>query len=605
MLNLTAITAFNPFVHREKRARMIRRAACLSFLAALALAGLAASADGSSRSRASAVPAKEGTGVIVRARPGREAAAEALVARLGGTVRLRFRIIGGFSATLPRGAAAVLRRSDAVLSVTANRALQPQGSAYSTAYDPSSDGYSMAAITQLTGARDWWNAGYTGQGVDIALIDSGVSPVQGLSDPGKVVNGADLSLESQAPNLHYLDAYGHGTFMAGLIAGRDSAPSAGAPASTYLGMAPDARIVSVKVATADGGTDISQVIAAIDWVVQHRTDSGLNIRIINLSYGTNSPQGYQTDPLAYAVEQAWKSGLVVVAAAGNTGYQHSKGAPGLADPAFDPYDIAAAASDTMGTLDTKDDVVASYSASSCDGGSCKDPDLTAPGSHVQGLRVPNSFIDVNHPEGFLSSRYFRGSGTSEATAILSGAAALVLQKYPNLTPDQLKKMLIESTVSLHGTDGHGQGHGEIQLTKALKRKPDNWHQDAKPSNGAGSIESARGQDHLTRDGVVLQGEQDIFGMTISTSGLATAEAAGNSWSGGNWNGNSWSGNSWSGNSWSGNSWSGNSWSGNSWSTGSWSGNSWSGNSWSTADWSGNSWSGNSWTGGSWAGAFWG
>ena len=106
-------------------------------------------------------------------------------------------------------------------------------------------------------------------------------------------------------------------------------------------MAPDARIVSVKVGVADGGTDVSQVIAAIDWVVQHRNDSDLNIRVINLSYGTNSAQDYTVDPLAYAAEQAWKAGIVVVAAGGNYGFQsHMNNAPALADPAIDRYVLA-------------------------------------------------------------------------------------------------------------------------------------------------------------------------------------------------------------------------------------------------------------------------
>ncbi len=581
------------------------RAASLAFLTALCLAGLATSAAGAGSPAASAVSVDKAGGLIVRARPGREAKAEALVEKLGGAVRLRLRIVNGFSATLPPGALPTLRASGAILSVTPNRAMQPQSSSYSASYDPSSDPYSMSSVTQLTGARDWWNAGYTGQGVDVALIDSGVSPVQGLNGSNKLVNGPDLSLESQAPNLRYLDTYGHGTFMAGLIGGRDAAPSSQAPPSTYLGMAPDARIVSLKVATADGGTDVSQVIAAIDWVVQHRADNGLNIRVLNLSYGTNSLQDYESDPLAFAVEQAWKKGIVVVAASGNTGFQKGKGAPGLADPAFDPYVVGVAASDTLGTADPKDDVVASYSASSCGGGACKNPDYTVPGSHMQGLRVANSFIDSNHPEGFLSSRYFRGSGTSEATAIATGAIALVLQKYPNLSPDQVKKFFQHWAYNMKGQKVEAQGSGEIQLTPMLGKVPENFNQKFRDSNGRGSIESSRGQDHLTRNNVVLGGEKDIFGSPISTGSLANAEAAGNSWSGGQWNGNSWSGNSWSGNSWSGMTWSGNSWSGMTWSSSVWTGNSWSGNSWSSANWSGSSWSGNSWTGGSWAGAFWG
>lgn len=568
---------------------MIRRAAALMLLTTAVVAGMAASATGSSSASRAAAPGKADGTAIVRARPHREAAAEALVAKLGGTVRLRLAIIGGFSATLSEAAVAALRASGLVLSVTDNHRLKPE----SANYDPSSDGYSMAQITQLSGARAWWSSGYTGKGVDVALIDSGVAPVQGLSSADKVLDGPDLSLESQASNLRYLDTYGHGTFMAGLIAGRDAAPSPSAPAATYLGMAPDARIVSLKVADADGGTDVCQVIAAIDWVVQHAHDSGLNIRVLNLSYGTNSVQSYTVDPLAYAVEQAWKHGLVVVVAGGNDGFQKKKNAPALADPAVDPFVLALGTADTQGTQTLSDDNASSFSPWPKKG-STRSVDLVAPGAHMQGLRVPNSWIDVNHPEGYLSTRYFRGSGTSESTAITSGAVALILQKYPNATPDQVKKLLTSTAVAIGGKS-QAIGAGELRLGPALTASLPTSTQTWTASTGTGSLELSRGTDHLTRDGVVLTGEKDIFGAQVNTSLLAGLEADGNSWSGGTWNGNSWSGNSWSGNSWSGNSWS----------SGTWTGNSWSGNSWSSTDWSGNSWSGNSWSGGSWAGDSWG
>ena len=201
----------------------------------------------------------------------------------------------------------------AIIFVMAFGMIRSGASWGSSGYDSASDPYSMQNITAGDGVQAWWKAGYTGQSVDVALIDTGVSPVAGLSAPGKVVNGPDLSLESQSPSLQYLDTNGHGTFMAGLIAGDDGQPGG------YRGVAPGARILSVKVGVADGGVDVSQVIAAIDWVVQHRNDNGMNIRVINLSYGTNSTQAYSVDPLAYAVEQAWKAGIVVVAAAGNSG----------------------------------------------------------------------------------------------------------------------------------------------------------------------------------------------------------------------------------------------------------------------------------------------
>ena len=477
-----------------------------------------------------------------------------------------------------------------------------------SAYDPAADAYSMQNITAGDGVQDWWNAGYTGKGVGVAVIDTGVAPVQGLNSPGKVVNGPDLSLESQSPGLQYLDTNGHGTFMAGLIAGNDG------QSGGYRGVAPDAHIVSLKVGVADGGTDVSQVIAAIDWVVQHRNDNGMNIRVINLSYGTNSTQPYGVDPLAYAVEQAWKAGIVVVAAAGNSGYQTGASAQGLADPAYDPQIIAVGGADTNGSATPWDDQVASYSAgaASCSS-ACRAPDLIAPGSHMQGLRVPGSYIDQNNPAGVLGSRYFRGSGTSEATAFTSGAVADLLQRYPQLTPDQVKQMLTSSCDKLSSFNWKQQGCGEIDLDKLLAASVPSVfasQQYNAPSTGTGSLEASRGTDHISSNGVVLQGEQDIFGKPFVSGAMAALEAAGSSWSGGMWNGSvwtgsSWSGSSWSGSSWSGSSWSGSSWSGSSWSGSSWSGSSWSGSSWSGSSWSGSSWSGSSWSGGSWLGASWG
>jgi serine protease AprX len=455
-------------------------------------------------------------------------------------------------------------------------------------YEAASDPNSMASTAQYTGATAWWNTGYTGRGIDVAVIDSGVSPVSGLDAPGKVVYGPDLSLESQAPNLSDYDTYGHGTFMAGLI---------GANGDDYRGMAPDARIISLKVATADGGADVSQVIAAIDWVVEHAHDSGLNIRVLNLSYGTNSSQASSIDPLAYAVEQAWKHGIVVVASAGNTGYQRGANAPGLADPAYNPYVLAVGASDSMGTTATKDDRVAAFSASSAGCGACKNPDLLAPGAHLQGLRVGNSWIDAHHPEGVINERYFRGSGSSQAAAIMSGAVALVLQKYPTMSPDLVKRFFQTKAVKLASFDSQAQGAGEIQLGPMANATPQ-WPytgQKFTAASGTGSLELSRGSDHVTRDGIVLRGDQDIFGIPVDEGALAQSEANASSWSGDDWNGSTWSASTWSASSWSGSTWS----------ASSWSASTWSGSTWSASTWSGSSWSGSTWSGQSWATAGWG
>ncbi|HWS46968.1 MAG TPA: S8 family serine peptidase [Acidimicrobiia bacterium] len=491
-------------------------------------------------------------------------------------------------------------------------ALSAAPSHASTSYDPASDPYSMANIDSIIGANAWWDAGYTGAGVDVALIDTGVTPVEGLATAGKVVNGPDLSFESQAPNLANLDTNGHGTFMAGLIAGHDSAlsaPYSAAPASQYRGVAPDARIVNVKVGSADGGVDVSQVIAAIDWVVQHKNDNGMNIRVLNLSYGTNSTQDSGSDPLSYAAEQAWKAGIVVVAAAGNTGYQTGAGAPGLADPAYNPYVLAVGGYDTMGTASTSDDTVGAYSASGTGCWGCRHPDLVSAGSHLQGLRVPNSYIDATYPQAALGDRYFRGSGTSEAAAITSGAVALILQKYPTLSPDGVKNLLRKNALRPSYSSSWtstSTGSGELSLPRIATASP-NWSYAQwwlTPSTGTGSLEAARGSDHLTADGVTLTGEQDIFGQPFNSSAMAAAEATASSWNGGVWNGSTWTGSTWSGSTWSGSTWSGSSWSGSSWSGHSWSGSTWSGHTWSDANWSGSSWSGSTWSGHSWSGGDW-
>ena len=463
------------------------------------------------------------------------------------------------------------------------------GSASAASYNHATDAGSMYNITQTIGAQAYWQRGLTGKGVDVAVIDSGASPVPGLDAPGKVVHGPDLSFESQAPTLRNLDTYGHGTFIAGIIAGRGSGAVAGAYAgdkTNFLGVAPDARILSLKVASSDGATDVSQVIAAIDWVVQHKNDNGMNIRVLNLSFGTDSTQDYRVDPLAFAVEKAWNAGIFVVAATGNEGFVRRTGS--LTNPAIDPLILAVGAADTHGTQGYGDDTVATFSST----GSWSRPvDILAPGAHIVSLRDPGSYIDKHYGStGYVTSTLFRGSGTSESAAMVSGAAALIIQQHPEITPDTLKHLLLGNGEALEHAASTAQGRGEINLRRTLNARVVPHRQFVQPSTGGGSLDAARGSVRVSKDGSELRGEEDVFGHSFDSKAVADAEEHGGSWSEGDWNGNSWSGSSWSGSSWSGNSWSGSSWSGSSWSGSSWSGSSWSGSSWSGSSWSGSSWS---------------
>jgi serine protease AprX len=532
--------------------------------------------------------------VIVREAPGAGDVPEQLVEASGGIIGRRLEIIDGFAADLPREAIEWLTPNPAIRSITPNAPLQLQGRGYAAAGDVGS----MLHTTSIVGANWYWSQGFTGAGVDVAIIDSGVTPVPGLDQAGKLVHGPDLSFESQAPNLVHLDTFGHGTFMAGLIAGYDGGVnlSLGQTLKNYVGMAPGAHIVSVKVADAHGGTDVSQVIAAIDWVVQHRHDAGLDIRVLNLSFGTDSAQPYVLDPLAFAAEVAWHSGIFVVVAAGN-----SSASGRLMDPAMDPWVMAVGADDPHETVATIDDTILSFSAR---GDGVRNPDLVAPGKSLQGLRVPGSYIDVNHPEGRIDERYFRGSGTSQAAAIVSGAAALVIQQRPGITPDELKALLMATAQPLPAADTRGQGSGLLSLRTTLRAPTVPSVQSWQPATGTGSLELARGGKHLVLDGVPLDGERDIFGAPFDSAAMAAATLSQTTWSGGVWNGSAWTGDGWSGNEWSANEWSGASWSGSEWSASEWSANEWSGSEWSASEWSGSEWSASEWSGSEWSASEW-
>ncbi len=481
--------------------------------------------------------------------------------------------------------------------------LDPQGAGWEDAsslqsYDPSTYLGSMIHVGYKVGVDAYWSQGYTGTGVDVALIDTGVAPVAGLNATGKVLNGPDLSFESQSTAFRYLDTNGHGTHLAGIIAGRDNAaptiPSILDSGNLFLGIAPGARIVNVKVGTYDGAVDVSQVIAAIDWVTQNRNKNGLNIRVLNLAYGTDSTQSAVLDPLSHAVERAWKAGIVVVVASGNDG-----NASPVRMPATNPFVITVGAIDGMRLNGKSAQPIPTWS--NC--GTTRTVDVVAPGASIVGLRNPGSKADLDYPTARVAGRYFLGSGTSQASAVVSGAAALVLSHRPALTPDQVKSVLKQSAAPMRKVSQACQGAGVVDLYGAWWATP-GAAQTFAASTGFGTLEASRGTEHLTNNGVMLTGEKDIFGRPFYSPIWSVLASTGTSWWEGTWNGSVWTGSSWSGSSWSGSSWSGSSWSGSSWSGSSWSNMTWNGSSWSGSSWSGSSWSGSSWSGSSWSGQRW-
>jgi subtilisin family serine protease len=564
------------------------------------------------------------TSVIVR---GQNAACapslDQTLTALGGRMTRTLAILDGGAAVVPAGELAALSASPCVVAVTKDATLSPTSIG---SYDPTQDTGSLYNTTLMINAQKAWSKGFTGKGVGVALIDTGVAPVQGLNGPGQVINGPDLSFASQSPSLIYNDEYGHGTHLAGIIAGNDlygqPAPTGGllgglvntlnstlnggngqtsryvGDTNHFIGVAPDSHVLNMKVGDENGVVDVSQVIASIDWIVQHKNDPGLNIRVINLSYGTTSGQAYTLDPLAYAAEVAWRNGIVVVTAAGNGGNSSAS----LNDPAYDPFVLAVGAADTMSTNTYSDDVVASFSNA---GDGTRNPDLVAPGVHVESLRDPGSNIDLQYGStATVGTRFFLGSGTSQAAAVVSGAVALYYSAHPYASPNTVKKALVKSATPLNNQPATLQGAGELNVAAAIGRDVDNSAQKFTPSTGTGTLDAARGGMNVTANGVALTGETDIMGNAWSSASMAQAEASTSAWNGGTFNGAAWSGAGWSGAGWSGAGWSGAAWSGAGWSGAAWSGAAWSGSTWDGAGWSGAGWSGAGWSGAGWSGAGW-
>jgi serine protease AprX len=451
----------------------------------------------------------------------------------------------------------------------------------------------LKQVRTIIGADAGAAAGLTGEGVGVALIDTGVAPVSGLP-AARIVNGPDLSLESQAANLRYLDTFGHGTHMAGIIVGDDTSTGT-------VGISPAVKLTSIKVGTATGTVDVSQVITAVDWVVEHRMDDPANpIKVINLSYGSGGTPNTWDDPLAFAVEKAWQAGILVVAAAGNDGND----AGTLANPASDEWILTVGAAATKGTVSPADDELASFTNLPRGG---KQVNVLAPGVSILSLRDSGSYVDNTYPAARVGETLFRGSGTSQAAAVVSAAAALLLQARPTARPDQVKDWLVKSATRVPNGVAANLGLQEINVNAALARssvstQTPTWNR----SSGAGALDSARGSSRVVFDNATLSGQRSVWGA-FSSPAWAARSAAGNSWVGGTWMGFRLAGDDWSGTSWAGRTWAAATWSNStpwsgtakSWTDPSWSGRAWTGRAWTSGAWTARSWSSDDWSSAYW------
>jgi serine protease AprX len=399
-------------------------------------------------------------------------------------------------------------------------------------------------------------AGADGSGIGVAVIDTGIADVPDLARRVQPVvddNGREQRCLNLSGEPDCRDSYGHGTFVAGLIAG-DGSSSGG----VVRGVAPGARLTSVKVAGRDGSTDVSTILAAIQWAVTYKDQYGL--RVLNLSLGTDSSQSYRVDPLNFAVEKAWAAGLAVVVAAGNLGPD----AATVTKPADDPFVISVGAVDDRGTAGLGDDLLPNFSSRGptlADG--LSKPDLVAPGGHLLSLRAPGSTIDTQFPPT-SPGPYRRGSGTSMSAAVVSGAVALMLQMDPSLTPDRLKFALADTAAGAADTDPHAVGAGVPSAYRAVTSAgPGVANIGVARSNGLGRLDLSRGSVSVQADGLV--------GLPLDATTSAqlllwrpTAYTA-SAWSDASWTRSPFADVMWPGTTWAeGRNWQGRNWQGRNW-----------------------------------------
>ena len=298
----------------------------------------------------------------------------------------------------------------------------------------------MTSFNDSVQAPGAWKKPYTGKGVGVAVIDTGIAG--DLADfRSSQANAASRVIVSAVTNPYAktaTDTYGHGTHVAGIIAGNATNRPASDPLyGDYAGVAPEANLISVKTADEKGEATLLDVIYGLQFAVDFKDT--YNIRVVNLSLESDQAQSYQIDPLDAAVESAWLKGIVVVAAAGNRG---SSGDAVRYAPGNDPYAISVGAVDDQGTKNTTDDALADWSSRGTTQDGFQKPEVVAPGAHIVSNLAPKSAFASMCPSCIVSGQYIRAGGTSMSAPMVAGAAAVMLEAYPAMTPDQVKGALV-------------------------------------------------------------------------------------------------------------------------------------------------------------------
>jgi len=376
------------------------------------------------------------------------------VENLGGRISGSLSIINAFSAEMTAEAAVELSRLEAVHWVSLDAKVASSGCSQCIDTKNLVNSYNST----IRADKVWNDSPYLqGQGVGVAVVDSGINPNGDLyTNTGVNRQIANVRFNTDY-NQNTSDGYGHGTHISSVIGG-DGSDSNG----KYIGVAPMVNVINVKVSNDDGSARASDVIKGLEWILNNK--NAYNIRVVNISFNSTVAESYHTSPLDAAVEILWFNKIVVVVSAGN----QANGI--LYPPANDPFVITVGATDDKGTASMNDDVVTSFSAYGTTSDGFIKPDIVAPGKNII-ARIVNMNMGIPnvHPANIISNAYFKMSGTSTSAPMVSGAVAILLQSEPNLNPDQVKyRLMSTANTTWNGYDSTEAGAGYLDIFAAVK-----------------------------------------------------------------------------------------------------------------------------------------
>jgi serine protease AprX len=420
--------------------------------------------------------------------------------------------------------------------------------------------------------RPVWEMGYDGSGVTVAVVDSGVALDHDFSaNPGELnANRVLLQLGFNQDSTIIHDAFGHGTHVAGIIGGNGSGSG-----GFYQGVAPGVNLISLKVSDDQGMAYESDTVEALQWIFDHKDE--YNIRVVNLSIQSTVEGYYGESALNLAAEILWFNGVVVVASAGNE-WSGEYINTIKAAPANDPFIITVGASNEMGSSDRSDDVITPFTARGVSLSGYYKPEIIAPGKDIVSTLAGSSEWRNDHPDRFVEGGYFRISGTSMATPMVAGAAALLLQAEPDLTPDQVKFRLVSSSSQI-------EYHSYLDVYAAV------------------TSDTTEAYNWYVAPHQVLA-KMALVAYWTSQNGEESIDWENVDWAAVNWNAVNWNAVNWNAVNWNAVNWNAVNWNAVNWNAVNWSAVNWNAVNWNAVNWNAVNWNAVNWNAVNWNAVYW-